>query len=250
MANADIMLRHFSSSKRAPMSSLYTRLKITLGSANADEHALAALKPDRVATVTLGSDIVFAPGSHQPDTGIILYPGGRCDARAYAPVARPLANAGYLVVVPQMPLRLAVLDANRAAKIMAAHPYISRWIIGGHSMGGAMAAAYVFKHPEEVSGRIKGLFFLASYPSGMHAMPESALPTMLIYGTNDVITRKSEFDASRLRLPAHTRYVAVVGGDHYQFGSFGNVQVTAAIPRDDQQRQVTQALLQFMEQCQ
>jgi len=232
------------------MSSLYTRLKITLGSANADEHALTALQSDHKATVALGKDIVFTPDRQQPDTGLILYPGGRCDSRAYAPVMKPLADAGYLVVIPQMPLRLAVLDANRVDKIMAAHPSIRRWIVGGHSMGGAMAAAYVFKHPELLNDRIKGLFFLASYPSGMHAMPDSALPMTLIYGTHDMITRKSEFDASRQRLPKHTIYTAIEGGDHYQFGSFGNVAVTATITREEQQRQVTQALLQFVERCQ
>ena len=112
------------------MSSLYTRLKITLGKANADEHALEALTPDYKSSVTLSKDIVIAPGSNTPQTGIILSPGGRCDSRAYAPVMRPLAATGNLVVIPNMPLRLAVLDADRAAKIMAQYPDIKRWIIG------------------------------------------------------------------------------------------------------------------------
>jgi predicted alpha/beta-hydrolase family hydrolase len=231
------------------MSSLYTRLKITLGSANADEYALAALQSDHKATVAPGKNIVFTPEGQQPTTGVILYPGGRCDARAYAPVMKPLADSGCLVVIPQMPLRLAVLDTHRADTIMAAYPSIQRWIIGGHSMGGAMAAAYVFKHPELAGDRVKGLFFLASYPSGMHAMPDSALPMTLIYGTHDMITRKSEFDASRQRLPKHTIYTAIEGGDHYQFGSFGNVDITATITRAEQQRQVIQALLQFVDRC-
>lgn len=231
------------------MSSLYTRLKITLGSANADEHALTALQPDYQTSVTQDKDIVLTPGGNQRHTGIILYPGGRCDSRAYAPVMQSLATIGYLVVIAQMPLRLAVLDMNRADKIMAAHSSIRRWIIGGHSMGGAMAAAYVFKHPELTGDRVKGLFFLASYPSGMHAMPDSVLPMTLIYGTHDMVTRKSEFDASRQRLPKHTIYTAIEGGDHYQFGSFGNVEVTATISREEQQRQVIQALLQFVERC-
>lgn len=224
------------------MSSLYTRLKITLGKANADDHALAALQPDHESSVTMGRDIVISPGSGTPQTGIIFYPGGRCDSRAYAPVIRPLSATGNLVVIPNMPLRLAVLDAGRAAKIMAAYPDIKRWIIGGHSMGGAMAAAWVYKNP----GRVKGLFFLASYPSGMHPLAHSELPVAMLYGTQDKITSKTEFDASRSRLPSHTEFIAIEGGDHYQFGSFGNVDVTATVSRDEQQRITVAALQSFV----
>jgi len=224
------------------MSSLYTRLKITLGKANADEHALASLEADDKSSVTLGKNIVMAPGSNTPQTGIILYPGGRCDPRAYAPVMRPLAATGNLVVIPNMPLRLAVLDANRVGKIMAAYPDIKRWIIGGHSMGGAMAAAWVFKNPEIA----KGLFFIASYPSSMHAMPDSALPIAMVYGTHDEITRKAEFEASHERLPKHAEFTAIEGGDHYQFGSFADVDVTATISRDEQQRQTIAILQSFV----
>jgi pimeloyl-ACP methyl ester carboxylesterase len=224
------------------MSSLYTRLKITLGKANADEHAAAAMQPDYKSAVSAGKNIVITPGSNSAQTGVIFYPGGRCESSAYVPVLRPLAATGNMVVIPNMPLRLAVLDANRASKIMAAYPDIKRWIIGGHSMGGAMAAAYVYKHPNTV----KGLFFTASYPSGMHAMPDSKLPVAMIYGTHDFITRKSEFEASHERLPQHTRFVAIEGGDHYQFGSFGNVEVTATITRDEQQRQTIAALQRFV----
>jgi predicted esterase len=228
------------------MSSLYTRLKITLGKADADDHALQALQTDDKVAVTEGKDIVFRPQRNTPSTGIILYPGGRCDARAYAPVMRPLAAAGAIVVVPNMPLRLAVMDANRATKIIAEHSAINRWIIGGHSMGGAMAAAWVYKNPSIV----KGLFFLASYPSSMHALPDADIPVSMIYGTHDFITRKSEFEAAHERLPAHTDFIPVDGGDHYQFGSFASVDVTATIPREEQQAQTVRALQDFINKIQ
>jgi pimeloyl-ACP methyl ester carboxylesterase len=224
------------------MSSLYTRLKITLGRADADAEALAALQSDGKVTVIEAKEIHFCPTGSKPLTGVILYPGGRCDARAYAPVARAIAADGYQVFVANMPLRLAVLDANRIGKIMPQHPEIKRWVVGGHSMGGAMAAAWAFKHPETIAG----LFFLASYAANMHAMPASDLPTAMIYGTHDFITRKSEFEASRTRLPGHTLFIAIEGGDHYQFGSFANMEVTATIPRAEQQRQTIKALEDFL----
>jgi len=224
------------------MSSLYTRLKITLGKANADSSALPALLSDDEITITEDSDITLLATDTNPTTGIIFYPGGRCDPHAYAPVLRPLAAAGYLIVVPHMPLRLAVLDANRAGKIMGAYPGIKNWAVGGHSMGGAIAAAYVYKHPATVGG----LFFIASYPAKMHALPDIHIPVTMLYGTHDFITRKSEFEASHERLPKHTDFVAIQGGDHYQFGSFCNVDITATISRDEQQLQTVSAMQNFL----
>lgn len=78
---------------------------------------------------------------HRPDH----LPGGRVDARSYAPLAHQIAAAGYLVIIPPMPLNLAVFAPGRATAVIAAHPEIQRWVIGGHSLGGSMAANFVFK---------------------------------------------------------------------------------------------------------
>lgn len=224
------------------MSSFLTRLKITLGKTNADEHALGCLRTDSKVVIKEDKDIVFEPVGNPAKTGVILYPGGRCDARAYAPILKPLAEAGYLVVLPNMPLRMAVIDANRAAKIMATFPAIERWIIGGHSMGGAMAAAFAHNNP----GTVAGLFFMGSYAASMHAIPDSDLPVLMISGSRDFITRAAELEAQPERLPAHTKYVSIEGGDHYQFGSFNNGVVTAEISRDEQQHQTVASLLSFL----
>src|SRR4030067_2834600 len=52
--------------------------------------------------------LVFQPTRGTPTTGLILYPGGRVDPRAYAPTARKIAESGYLVIVVPMPFNLAV----------------------------------------------------------------------------------------------------------------------------------------------
>ena len=46
-----------------------------------------------------------------------------------------------------MPVDLAVFAPERA-------PEIQRWAIGGHSLGGAMAARYVHRNPESVGGLV------------------------------------------------------------------------------------------------
>jgi hypothetical protein len=224
------------------MSSLLTRLKITFGSANADADALAAMRSDHKVSISDDGDLVLMPASNSAQTGVILYPGGRCDPRAYVELMRPMAETGYLIVIPHMPLRLAVLDIDRASKIMSRFPGVDTWIVGGHSMGGAMAAAWHARHPDAA----RGLFFIASYPAETHALPDSNLPVTMIYGTADTITRQSQFEASHARLPPQTDYVAIEGGDHYQFGSFAEVGVTATISRDAQHEQTRTALMRLL----
>lgn len=49
---------------------------------------------------------------------------------------------GLLCVLPKMPFNLAILDSDATEGIAEQYPYIENWYIGGHSLGGAMAATY------------------------------------------------------------------------------------------------------------
>ena len=137
--------------------------------------ALAALQSDAQVTVETKPWLTFTLTDQSPATGLILYPGGRVDPRSYAPLARDLAAAGYLVVIPPMPLNLAVLAPGRAAEVMAAHPEIERWVIGGHSLGGSMAANFVYKHP----GSVDGLVLWAAYPADNNPLTGLDAPNKL-----------------------------------------------------------------------
>ncbi len=134
--------------------------------------ALAALEPENDLSVRdEGAFIVFAPAGPEPGTGFILYPGGRVDHRSYAPVARAIAARGYLVAVVRMPLSLAVLGVDRADAVIAAHPGVQNWVVGGHSLGGSMAASYARRHADGV----RGLVLWASYPAEGDDLSASAL---------------------------------------------------------------------------
>lgn len=49
--------------------------------------------------------------------------------------------------LPEMPLNIAFLGANKAAEIIESHPEISIWAIGGHSLGGVAAAEFTANNP-------------------------------------------------------------------------------------------------------
>jgi pimeloyl-ACP methyl ester carboxylesterase len=188
--------------------------------------------------------LVFRPLGEQPDTGLILYPGGRVDARAYAPTARAIAARGYLVAVVPMPLNLAILDADAAAGVIEAHPEIERWAVGGHSLGGAMAARFARDNDDLVDG----LALWAAYPAQGDDLSARELAVLSVYGTRDGVASPAEIDASRARLPDGTRWVAVEGGNHAQFGWYGDQggDNPAAVSREIQQAQVVSATLDLL----
>ncbi len=192
-----------------------------------------------------GQWLVFAPGSNSPTTGLIFYPGGRVDARAYAPHARAIAEQGYLVVVVPMPLNFAFLGINRAGEVIDAFPEIGYWAVGGHSLGGAMAAEFASKNPT----RIAGLALWAAYPAQSTDLSTSGLSVISIYGDKDNIASLDEIAASQSRLPAETVFVEIMGGNHAGFGWYGeqNGDGLAEISKTAQQAQIVEAMDKFLE---
>ena len=206
--------------------------------------AINAIQSDDEVLVINKKWMVFSPLSLSTKTGVIIYPGGRVDPRAYAPLAKEIARAGYLVVLPPMPLNLAFTDVNVADEIMAANPDIKHWYVGGHSLGGSMAAEYVAANPEKVDG----LFLWASYSAegtDLSAIPN--LKVLSIYGTED--GGAAEIRLSQERSPADTVWVEMQGGNHAQFGWYG-IQPgdgVATISREEEQAQILEATLAFIE---
>lgn len=206
--------------------------------------AIAALQSDAAVQVTTSPWLTFAPQGGRPTTGFIFYPGGRVDARSYAPAARAIAERGYLVVIAPMPFNLAVTNPGAAAAVIQAHPEIRHWAIGGHSLGGAMAANFVYTHPEAV----EGLVLWASYPAGNNSLADRRLAVVSIYGTRDGLASQFEVGASRSLLPPDTRYLAIEGGNHAQMGWYGPQpgDGQATLSRPEQQAQVVAATVELL----
>lgn len=206
--------------------------------------ALEALQTGSEVMVTTEPWLVFQPAGSTATAGFIFYPGGRVDPRSYAPMAYEIASQGYLVVIVPMPLNLAVLGSGRATQVIEAYPEIEKWVIGGHSLGGSMAAAYADKHDDQIDG----LALMASYPAGSNSLVENALSVTSIFATQDGLATGDKISASRELLPAGTTWVQVDGGNHAQFGWYGEQSgdLSASISREEQQAQVIQATLELL----
>ena len=208
--------------------------------------ALAAMGThDGVRFEDVDGWLVFEPTGSEPTTGLIFYPGGRVDYRAYAPHARDIAAGGFTVVVVPMPLNLAVFGINRAKGVINAFPEIDNWAIGGHSLGGAMAAEYASSNPTRVSG----LVLWASFPGGNNDLSNSNLPVLSVYASNDGLATLEDIADSRERLPASTTFVEITGGNHAGFGWYGdqNGDGVASLSKAEQQDQIVQATVTFLQ---
>jgi pimeloyl-ACP methyl ester carboxylesterase len=206
---------------------------------------MEALASDALVQVELEPWLTFAPTQGTPDTGFIFYPGGRIDPRGYAPLMKAIASEGYLVVVPEMPLNIAAFRPGIADKIMAAHPEIDRWVLGGHSVGGAMAAQYTDTHRENIAG----LAIWASYPPDSADLSDLQIPVTLVYGSRETRVTDSSVAERQHLLPADTVYVRIEGGDHHQFGSYeiDPDDHRATVDRASQQQQIVEATLRLLD---
>lgn len=159
-------------------------------------------------------------------TGLIFYPGGKVEYTAYAPLMEALAERGILTILVKMPANLAVLDMGAAEVHLAEFPDIENWYIGGHSLGGSMAASYAAEHAEYLDG----LLLLASYSTA--DLKESGLDVLSIYGTEDGVLNMSKYDEYRQNLPegkpgdedgkaGGTAELIIEGGNHAGFGDYG-----------------------------
>ncbi|MDH4139493.1 MAG: alpha/beta hydrolase [Coriobacteriia bacterium] len=209
------------------------------------EEALEALKTDELVRVEEQPEgIVFTSTDGTSTVGFVFYPGGRVDVRSYAPLAREIAERGYLVVLVPMRLNLAVLSPNRADSAIEAHPEIVSWVVGGHSLGGAMAARYAADNIEHIDG----LILLGAYPPNGSDLSQSGIAVTSVVGTRDGVLDQDTFlEASRL-LPANTAYVSIEGGNHAQFGSYGDQpgDMSASIMPDDQRWDTVIAITETM----
>lgn len=147
------------------------------------------------------------------DAALVFYPGGKVEAEAYAPFLRRLAAAGVDVCLVRMPFRLALFGIESADAVMARYDY-PRWYVGGHSLGGAMAAVYAAHHGEALAGVV----LCAAYPT--RAL-DGHLTEICVYGSEDGVLNRKKLEEGRACAPEAYFEHVIEGGNHAGFGNYG-----------------------------
>ncbi len=212
--------------------------------ANLPEADAALASSPTVAFEDAGDWLAYEPTSVDATVGIVLYPGAKVTAEAYAPTARAIAEQGFAAYVVRLPLNLAFLSPGAAEGVRAAEPSIRTWALWGHSLGGAMAG----QHAAEQPGIYGGIALCGSYPNG--DLSEQPMVATSIYGTLDGGVERITSDETRALLPTDTTFVPIEGGNHegcgWYTGQLGDPP--AEITREEQQRQVVDATVAMLRQ--
>ncbi len=195
---------------------------------------------DAVVQTVVDGNLVYMPENAK--TGMIFYPGGKVDHMAYVPLMKACASRGILCVLVQVPFRLAVLDINAADGIVNRYPDIENWYIGGHSLGGSMAATYAKKHSNEY----RGLILLGSYSTT--DLSETSLAVLSVYGSEDRVLNLKKYEKYKTNLPTEMTEIVLNGGCHAYFGMYGKQDGDGipSITNEEQIQMTTEQILTFI----
>ncbi|MEX2531465.1 MAG: alpha/beta fold hydrolase [Gemmatimonadota bacterium] len=192
----------------------------------------------------------FNPATGPRSSTLVFFPGALVDPRAYAPLARSVAEAGYHVLLIELPSRGAFGGAEsrelriRIAAALASVPEQRAVVVGGHSRGAVVASAISAQEP-----RLAGLVLIGtSHPRDVD-LSSLDIPVTKVVGTRDGLASPAEVEQNASLLPAQTRWVWVEGGNHSQFGWYGfqPMDRRPRIPAAEQRAIMTQAVLDLLE---
>ena len=185
--------------------------------------------------------IVFEPEG--ATKGFIFYPGGKVEYTAYIPLMQACAEKGILCVLVEMPFNLAVLDVNAADGIQKKYPEIEDWYIGGHSLGGSMAASYLADNTNDY----EGLILLGSYSTA--DLSDTDLAVISVFGSEDKVMKREKYDEYKSNLPGNFTETVIDGGCHAYFGMYGaqDGDGTPTITNEEQIRITVENIVKVME---
>ena len=190
------------------------------------------------------------PDASDDKVALIFICGSGISAHAYAPLLRPIAELGYPVFVVKLPFRFAPFQSHkseavgRARRVIVEHPEIARWVIAGHSLGGALATRVTEADPTAIAAMV----LIGTTHPKQDDLSSLPMPVTKVFASNDGIALPEQVVFNKRLLPPHTKWVEIKGGNHSQFGHYGHqlFDGTATISREAQQAATRAAILEAL----
>lgn len=180
---------------------------------HADKNAINNYHVSGVEVVKLDDGVTAYVPQGEVTSGLIFYPGAKVEYISYEPLLSACASRGILCVAVEMPMNLAFFGISKGADIPEQFPEVEHWYIGGHSLGGSMAALCAGSNADV----FEGVVLLASYS----VTDISDLRVLSVYGSCDGILNIGKYEQYKENLPSNYEEHIIVGGCHAYFGMYG-----------------------------
>lgn len=206
------------------------------------ENDMKYLKSNSKVEVTVdGNYTYFTPKNVNATKGFIFYPGERVDSSSYAKLCNNVASYGYKVVAVDMPFNYANFGKNKATKVIEDNPQITKWVIGGDSVGGTVACEYAVNNKN-----VEGIVLISSYPR--ENISELGFKVLSLWGSKDNVVDYKKLINSKEQLPKDTKYVEIEGANHSQFANYGmySGDEEALISSDEQMDITVRNIVNFL----
>lgn len=198
-----------------------------------------AVRADPAITVQdTDSAIVLSPAAGGDGDGLVFIPGAKVEAAAYASkLSGAVVDDGLTVVITKPWLNLAFFDPRPLSTFTGLAPDVTRWAVGGHSLGGVRAC--------QLAPDADALVLFASYCA--NDLSATDLPVLSISGSEDGLSTPQKIADAKPELPADARFVEIAGASHASFGDYGPQpgDGTPTISDADMTAQLTSALADF-----
>ncbi len=176
--------------------------------------ALEAWENPAVTITSTDHSIVISPTGEATGAGLVFIPGAKVDPYAYLyKLSGIVEQSGATVVITKPTLNLAFFDTRPLSVFEADAPDVTRWFVGGHSLGGVRACQLA-----GTDGTV-GLVLFGSYCA--NDLSGSGLEVLSISGSNDGLSTPSKIDEAKHLLPENTNFVQIEGLNHAGFGDYG-----------------------------
>ena len=172
--------------------------------------------------------------------GLAFYASGFVDVRAYAPILRLIAEGGYRVALIETPLYALRLESEAALVPIQEEPRL-KWAIGGHSLGGEIAADFVAKHPG-----VNALVLWVAIPQ--KDLSYLTVPTLALFAQNDGFISVPRRMRESRKLPGNTQSYVLQGFNHSAFGGYPSAAVDGRLtmPPQEAWQTVADLVLPFL----
>ena len=158
---------------------------------------------------------------------------------SYAPLMNKLASSGIDTFLIEMSFNIALLDKDKASKIIKKYDYDS-WYLSWHSLDVVVISSYAIKK----SNIIDGLILLTLYPTKEIS---DNIKLLSIIGKEDGVINLDNYNSSKKYFPTNTTELFVNGNN----SNFVNYDIQkedneSSVSKDEQHDETINEIIKFI----